>query len=163
MSETSLSPRYKTINPSPRVLQNRYPPLNATFAKLVVMPVTRQGYDNLKSFPTETALSVWHGSAGISRWRRARNLSCSSMTLDFLRQRFALTRISSALPPHPGVSVSAPFAAWTRVRGRDAAEGGWNGWPSFIGNTFLWVKNRDGRWDFRYHARAALIIDKLLR
>ena len=51
------------------------------------------------------------------------------MTLDFLRQRFALTRIQPSLPHqfllfHPRrVSVSAPFAAWTRVRGRDRRGG----------------------------------------
>lgn len=142
------------------------------------MPVTRQGAkdvirsaarwprdDNLKSFPTERPHLVFDTDRPESAGGDVLESFRSSMTLDFLRQRFALTRIhppsvpfpflhsrhqptASLLLFHPGVSVSAPFAAWTRVRGRDRRggrlAGGWrgNGWPSFIGNTFLWVKNR---------------------
>lgn len=111
--------------------------------------------DNLKSFPTEGPHLVFDTDRPESAGGDVLESFRSSMTLDFLRQRFALTRIQPSFPHqfllfHPRVFVSAPFAAWTRVRGRDrrggrvrgGREGLENGWPSFIGNTFLRVKNK---------------------
>lgn len=117
----------------------------------------------------------------------------SSMTLDFLRQRFALTRIHplssgcfSLLVLRPSVCVcvcvsSFPASflhpvsvfsfcsldtctwAWPELTTKKTTNASRVGesrreWRSFIGNTFLWVKNRvaAAREDFRYHARAAL-------
>lgn len=85
----------------------------------------------------------------------------SSMTVDFLRQRFALTRVyPPSLPScffllvHPPrgrflasrstVPPFVPFAAETRVPGRDrltTKKTRNRAWDSFIGNTFLWVRN----------------------
>lgn len=84
--------------------------------------------DNLKSFPTEGPHLVFDTDRPESAGGDVLESFRSSMTLDFLRQRFALTRIQPSLPHqfllfHPRVFVSAPFAAWTRVRGRDRRGG----------------------------------------
>lgn len=84
--------------------------------------------DNLKSFPTEGPHLVFDTDRPESAGGDVLESFRSSMTLDFLRQRFALTRIQPSFPHqfllfHPRVFVSAPFAAWTRVRGRDRRGG----------------------------------------
>lgn len=158
MSKTSLSPRYKTINPPscpPESISNIY--------KARCYAGYETGFhvvedDNLKSFPAETALSVWHGSAGISRWRRARNLSLEHDA------RFPTTKICSHKNLLPILGCPSPllsqpghvYVGVTRQRGVGTVGQALSEIPSYG-----WRTGR--RWDFRYHARAALIIDKLLR
>lgn len=146
----------------PRNIPHQFPLFNIYKARYYAGYETERGDvirwsrdDNLKSFPTEGPHLVFDTDRPESAGGDVLESFRSSMTLDFLRQRFALTRIQPSFPHqfllfHPRVFVSAPFAAWTRVRGRDrrggrvrgGREGLENGWPSFIGNTFLRVKNR---------------------
>lgn len=161
------------------------------------MPVTRQGEDvirsaarwprddNLKSFPTEGPHLVFDTDRPESAGGDVLESFRSSMTLDFLRQRFALTRIHPPLllrfllpsspPPSffsiqecPSPLLSQPRHVYVGVTGEEDEYRGWQGvGEETVGQALSEIPSygwRTGRrWDFRYHARVALIIDKLLR
>lgn len=195
----TILPRFSRINISGLA--------NAIFTKFVIMPRTRQRVENVRRFLDLATRN--QRAITLNRFQQKshsvfdtidRNqpvATClvhesfrSSMTLDFLRQRSALTRTTSALrllpfflrpvaclPFLPSFSTVSVFSfrsldtctwAWPANNEEKYERGGLQRVGerrSFVGSIFLWVKNRVAvtRRDFRYHARATLIIGKLLR